>query len=153
VADNWNSNNLPWNFGGTAVGARLPVMINSDEFYQADSDNFDEETGTVNCLLERIGIPLLADYVHPSSVKLWTRFWPVIRGRVGDAISISMGMQEETTEDTPIYLPAQDFIIGTTQSLDGAIAGRYACIKFEATNIHPWTLIRYQLEWEVIGRN
>jgi len=151
--DFWNSNNLPWGHGGSAVGERLPVMIISDAFLQADSPFLGEETGTTNFLLERVGIPLVAEFVHPSSIKLITRIWFVIEGTVGDQISVSMGAQEKDSQEAPIYLPPEIYTIGTTESIDGIISGRYACIKLEATDIDPWTLVRYQIDFEVIGRN
>ncbi len=152
--DNWNSNNLPWGHGGIAIGLRLPVMMIDDFFLQADSGFLAEDTGTFTSLLERVGLPLVGDFVHPSSIKLITRVWPVIEGTIGDIITVTVGAQEIDSQGSPIYGAGQPYIIGTTESLDVAESGRYGCIKFEADqDVSPWTLVRYQMEFEVIGRN
>lgn len=153
MADNWNSNNLPWDSGGTSFGKALPVMINSDLFYQADSDFLGEETGTVNCFLERVGIPLVAEHVDPSSVKLITRVWLVIEGTDGDTIDVYVGMQENNSQGPVNYLAPVTYTIGTTEAIDVLVSGRFAALKFVATDIDPWTLVEYVIDFEVVGRH
>jgi hypothetical protein len=153
MADEWDSNHRPWNSGGTAYGMALPIMTYSDLFFQADSDFIGEETGVVSAKLERQGLPLIAEYVDPSSVKLIVRVWFVILGTVGDTIDISIGVQENTPMDAVTYQDAETFTIGTTEYIDAEVSGRFAAIKLAAMNIEPWTLVKYTVDFEVIGRH
>ena len=155
MADFWSSNDNTWAGGGLAFGEAHPVFIVGAGFFQADTQFFTEETGTVNSRLERIGLPLVADKVDPSSVKLITRLWPLITGKVGDQILIFVGAQENSPDETPVYEDAVTYTIGTTEFIDALSSGRYLCLKFTSVpgtpTDEPWTLISYVVDFQIVG--
>ncbi len=155
MADEWNSNSNTWAGSSLAIGEAHPIFLVDNEFFQADTKFFGEETGTVNSLLERIGIPLVADKVDPSSVKLITKVWPLITGKIGDQIEICVGAQENSPDEAPVYEAPVIYTLGTTEFIDAMSSGRYAALKFKSISgdptDEPWTLMQYVIDFQVIG--
>jgi len=155
MADLWKSNSNTWAGAGLAFGEATPVFLSSDVFYQADTNFFGEEIGTIDVLLERVGLPLIADKVDPSSIKLITRIWPLIIGKVGDTIDIAIGTQQNSPAEAPVYETAKTWTIGTTEFIDALASGRYLCFKITSAasgqTAEPWTLVNYVIDFEVIG--
>jgi len=152
MADEWSYESAySWAGLPSNPADAYPVILETGtgNFYQADSPL--ATTIPLSVVLERVGIPFKGERVDPLTVKLLTGIWPLISGTPGDQISVYLGMQEKTPADPVTWSGPFTFTIGTTEFIDATLSGRYAAVRFESSGVNPWTLIAYDLEYEVIG--
>jgi hypothetical protein len=99
-------------------------------------------TASMEHLSLRVG-----DGIYHSTV---TQIVPLFEGQSGDVVSVRIGSQQNF--DHPInWLPAQDFIIGQSESVSQIIDGRYLSVRYEITSPNYWRMYGYHLKIKQSG--
>lgn len=153
MADEWNyESSLTWDSGGVIALEALPIMLTraAATFSLADS-SLDISATPLPVRIERIGLPLVARAVRPSSIKVITGIWPLIHGNPGDVIQVYVGVQQDAPTEVPVYEGPFAYTIGQTEFIDTLVSGRYACVRFESELVQPWTLVSFELDFAEIG--
>lgn len=149
--DSWARNTSPWDSSLFALINSRPVMIQGLNFMQADTFLDDGVGKLASSHIERQGIPLTQGKVDLTSVKLIQGFWGLFRGGNGDKLQIYIGAQKDTPSDVVTWTGPFDWIIGQTEYIDTLVSGRYGAIKVVGTEVRPWVLEAYALDFELGG--
>jgi hypothetical protein len=160
--DTWDSDALPWSadtatwgqrlYGNYDVGLLIADPVNSKIYKAEETTQFDGSSMEV--VLERTGLGIPFREGQPpdiSSMKFIRNVWPRIEGTAGGVVSVEVGTQMEP-EGAVNWLPAQDFIIGTTKKIDVLATGRLLCYRFSSNTALEWKLHGLSLDVEFRGR-
>jgi hypothetical protein len=105
--------------------------------------------------VERIGLGFPLKTESPPDFlteKFVTRIWPRIKGTPGGIVKVSVGSQEHI-EGPVTWRPAENFIIGTSISVEVRVTSRLHALRFESdSNIH-WQLSGYDYELRPAGKH
>lgn len=152
MADEWNyETSITWNGPAAAFGEGYPVFVNSVNFYQADTPLAGGQAAALAINVERVGLPLLGEGVVPSAMKLITGLWLVVVGEVGTTLTVYVGAQRDTPQDPVTWDGPFTYTIGETEFIDPYVEGRYAAIRISSNAATPWTIVSYQIDFEVSG--
>ena len=144
----WSNDPTNWN---TTDASRVQdgiALANYEGLVLDELGAGNDQDGTpLQALAERIGISL----GEPTNRKFVRRVWPRFRGATDGLISISIGVQEFSSQD-PTYGPAQQFRIGVDRFVNVNASGNFLAYKFESTDGLLWDLPAFDLDVEIQGR-
>jgi hypothetical protein len=155
-AEIWDNADRPWGQADAVYAEAKPVMLFGNRFFQADNGALDELENPVEVRLVRTGLTVSGrdrkgEWTHePTIVKEITGIYPVIRGVAGSRIYIAVGSQM-LAEESILWTPEKEFILGQDFFLDFIVAGRFLALSLRSLGQHPWELISYELEVPLIG--
>lgn len=144
----WSTDDKPWDSppaGGYRPGP-LGVSPNNANAYQLDVGNARASGAAIAAALERSAL-----LIGPEPrVKFFTAIHPRIDGAPGDVVTVRIGTQM-TPSDPVTWSQALPWTIGQSRRLDCNAQGRYASVRFEATNVSPWSVAGFGIEYGVRG--
>jgi hypothetical protein len=160
MADNWDSE-FAETWDGTSLGVTIPhpvFILAADgtpgtpgtELQQIDAlTTLDAAT----FFLEREGLVLDPDGLHPSEWKLITAIYPILSGEAGTEVIFYLGGEIGQPESALAYQGPYSFIIGTTTKIDCLITCRYPAFQMSVTTNTEVILEALGFEYEAIGQD
>ena len=148
--ETWPEDTTVWdesNFNPAIRGMLLAAPEVTKLFKADETAIFHTTPMTAYAETKGIGIPARNVDNPPdiSTPKMCRRIWPRITGTNGGVVKVYVG-SHESYEDTPVYAPAKDYVIGTTKSLDFKVTGRLMAVKFESTTNISWKMSGYTID-------
>ncbi len=152
----WSQDTTVWSalsFNPSLRGT-LAASPSSTKLYQM---NQTQQFAGVNmtAYLERIGLGIPhKDVDRPPDItsrKLARRIWPRIIGTPGGVVSVQLGGIAHP-DASPVYAPAKNYVIGTTQYLDFLVNAPMLAVKMQSNTNITWRLDGYTIDVTVVGK-
>ena len=143
---NWNTDSGRWSDTGISEAFEQLIFADAGSLLQAmgQLDSFDGVTPTA--VIQRTGL----DLGKPSEFKLITRIWPKLEGLSGAVVRVRVGGQEKLNSPV-VWEDYQDFIVGTTESLDFTTSVRFVAVEFRSETDSTWRSPAFDLDVELQG--
>ena len=144
----WNFANRKWNETSQTLGTVLDGLLFAQPsgprvmFLDGDVTN---RGLTVDSRLDW----LTHDLDTPQVVKILRKIWPRIVAPAGTEFTIRGGGQIERGD--PINFDTRIFTVGTDDSVDVLVEGKFLSVQFETEQDVVWEMSGFGLEWEERG--
>lgn len=150
----WDSDPSIWDEGVVnPAGKRLLIAdAAGNKLHWGDSTNQFDGSNML-AYIQRTGLPLPVQQLIPDTAhkKFITELWPRILGTDGATLQISVGSQQKV--GGPItWLPARDFIIGTSEFIDFRISAPLFALKVSSNTDIDWKFLGYEVRYRQVTR-
>lgn len=147
-ANEWDGNLLAWNNNEDSWNQEINATTVEDVL-------FGTETGIMLFTGGLLSLPVNLEksglgFGDPQMRKQISRLWPKLEGVVGDVVQFRIGGQEISGGPTSLG-PVLDYVIGQNEPLDMFVSGRYMTVIVESSDVGPWRLGSFDVEYTEQG--